>query len=474
MNRPADQRVFLGLQLLLLWAPLPLGSNRTWAMGLLLLGAVALALGAVWAWRHAVPAAQARLAQFRWPLGLLGGLVLLTWLQVLPLPVGWLQVLSPHAALAWAGAASEGWGTLSLDPFQTRIMGSLALTYWLVFAVALLTVNTRERLQGLAQLLVWSAVAQVVLGAILFSLKADYRIFYSQVHHERMIGTYVYHNSLAGYLCMCLGVGIGLMLTRLGTETVRYRSWRARAVAAVRFMLGNKMHLRLMLIIVVIGLVLTRSRMGNSAFFAAMLVVGSLALLLARKTAPRTVVVLIASLILVDVLVVGTAVGLEKVVNRIQETELRVEDGGKAESVEARTEAARASLPIVADYPLFGTGGGSYYNVFLNYRTPQYGYVYVDHTHNDFVEVATDYGLIGLGLMGALVALTLWTVLRVMAKRRNSTAWGMAFGVAMAVVGLLIHSTVDFNLQIPANALTMVVILAMGWAAHALPSGRGR
>jgi hypothetical protein len=40
----------------------------------------------------------------------------------------------------------------------------------------------------------------------------------------------------------------------------------------------------------------------------------------------------------------------------------------------------------------------------------------------------------------------------------------------MAVVGLLVHSTVDFNLQIPANALTMVVILAMGWIAHALPS----
>ena len=51
----------------------------------------------------------------------------------------------------------------------------------------------------------------------------------------------------------------------------------------------------------------------------------------------------------------------------------------------------------------------------------------------------------------------------------------MAFGVAMAVVALLVHSTVDFNLQIPAIALTTVVILAMGWIAHTLPSpGAGR
>mgnify|MGYP006191148481 CR=1 FL=1 len=69
---------------------------------------------------------------------------------------------------------------------------------------------------------------------------------------------------------------------------------------------------------------------------------------------------------------------------------------------------------------------------------------------------------------------TLAKMLRVLAKRRSSVPWGMAFGVAMAIVGLLIHSTVDFNLQIPANALTMVVILAMGWAAHALPSKRRR
>jgi O-antigen ligase len=226
--------------------------------------------------------------------------------------------------------------------------------------------------------------------------------------------------------------------------------------------------------VIVIGLVLTRSRMGNAAFFSAMLIVGSLSIILARKTAPRTIIMLIASLIIVDVLVVGTWVGLEKVVDRIQETELRVADGGKSESVEARTEAARASLPIVRDFPLFGTGGGSYYNIFLSYRTPQYGYVYLDHTHNDFVEIATDYGLVGLGLLGSLVAMTLVTVLRVMAKRRSSTPWGMAFGVAMAIVGLLIHSTVDFNLQIPANALTIVVILALGWCTHALPSGRGR
>jgi hypothetical protein len=61
-----------------------------------------------------------------------------------------------------------------------------------------------------------------------------------------------------------------------------------------------------------------------------------------------------------------------------------------------------------------------------------------------------------------------------MATRQSPLAWGVAFGVTMAIVALALHSTVDFNLQIPANAMTIVVILAMGWIASALPSGKKR
>ena len=50
----------------------------------------------------------------------------------------------------------------------------------------------------------------------------------------------------------------------------------------------------------------------------------------------------------------------------------------------------------------------------------------------------------------------------------------LAWGVAMAMVALLVHSMVDFNLQIPANAMTIVVIVAMGWIASELPSKKSR
>jgi O-antigen ligase len=360
--------------------------------------------------------------------------------------------------------------TLSLDVYQSRFMATLSFVYFAVFLVSILTVRRSSRLDTLAQTLVWSGVLQAVIAAVMWSMHANYQIFYVPISHNDAIGSFVNRNHFAGYMCMCLSIGIGLMLTRLGNTQARHHNWRTRIAATIEFILSSKMRLRLLLIVMVIALVLTRSRMGNSAFFSAMLIVGALAVVLARKTAPQTIF-LIASLVIIDIFIVGTWVGLEKVVERVQSTTVMTVEGGVSESIEARSEAARTALAIVKDYPVFGTGGGSFYNVFLGYRTPEYGYSYVDHAHNDFVEIATDFGLLGLGILGLLVASTLWVVVRIMATRKSPLPWGIGFGVTMGVVALLIHSTVDFNLQIPSNALTMVVILSMGWIARATPRG---
>lgn len=461
----ADRWVFRALLVFLFWLPLPLGSNRTFAVGILILSAVLLLAGTVYAWRNAPDALLARVRPFRWPIVLLGLFVLIPWVQLLSLPVGVIAMISPQTVAVADGVAPL---RLALDAQQTQLYAALSFAYWSIFVVALLTVRDSRRLDQLATLIVLSGLFQAVLGALLFSFGASYSLFYSEVLHNRIKGAFVYHNSMAGYMELCLSVGIGLMIARLGNESGRLRNWRSRVTAVIDFLLSEKMRLRLMLVIMVIALVLTRSRMGNTGFFAAMLIVGVLAIILSWRTAPKTIV-LIASLVIIDVVVVGTWVGLEKVVNRVQETSFTVEGDGREESVELRQDAAVHALALVKNFPLLGTGAGSFYNTYLAYRTPREGYF--DHAHNDYVEIAADFGLVGLGLLGAFVLLTVGCAIRIMAKRRSSLPRGIAFGSLMAMVALMIHSSVDFNLQIPANAATLVVIMAMAWCAMALPRG---
>ena len=463
----ADKWVFIGLIALLFWAPLPLGSNRTWAVGILVYWVMALAVGAAWAWRKHQDEAWARLRTFAWPLGVLSTFIFLVWAQTWELPEAFVAWASPETWRVQKGVAPF---RISLDVHQTRIYASLSTAYLFMFAVTLLTVRDKLRLERLAWGIVWAGLVQAIIGVVLFSMTAHYQIFFFEVIHDRVRGTFGYHNHFAGYMELCLSIGIGLMLARLGHDKAQKGNWRHRVARVLDFILSEKMRLRIMLVVLVIALVLTRSRMGNTGFFAAMLIVGAVALMLTRRSAPA-MVALIVSLIVVDVLVIGTWVGLEKVVERVQGTQLTGDDRpGVEESVEARQDAARHAVNLVKDFPVFGTGGGTFYTAFGRYRSPRP--LYFDHAHNDYVELAADFGLVGLSLLGALVLSTTWVCLRTLAKRRSSLPRGIAFGVLMAIVALVIHSTVDFNLQLPANVLTLMVILAMGWCAKALPSGK--
>ncbi|MDD0840859.1 O-antigen ligase family protein [Curvibacter sp. HBC61] len=461
-----DAWVFWGLLALLVWAPLPLGSNRTFAIGILVFWVFVLLAGALWAWRGQADAAWQRVALFKWPLMMLGAFVLLVWFQTLQLPEAWVKALSPEAWRVLDGVAPF---RLSLDVFQTRIYAALSTGYFCAFLLVLLTVRDRARLDQLAMGLVVAGVLQAVLAVMLFSATAHYQIYFFDVLHDRTKGSFGYHNHFAGYMELCLSVGVGLMLARLGNDHSQGSGWKHVVGRMLQFVLSPKMRLRMLLVVMVIALVLTRSRMGNAGFFAALVVVGLIALALTRRSAPA-MVTLIISLIVVDVVVVGSWVGLEKVVNRVQETAATIDGGGAEESIEQRQQAAMAALDLVRDFPLFGTGGGSFYGSFMRYRATDK--VYFDHAHNDYVELAADYGLVGLGLLGAFVLVTFYAAARTLAKRRTSLPRGIAFGVMMAIVSIAIHSWVDFNLQLPANVLTLMVILAMGWVAYTLPSGR--
>lgn len=506
-GEPGDQLLPYALLATLWLASLPLGSKRTVALAALVFTLLGLSLWAAWLWRHHGAQAAQRLRAVAWPLGLL--LALAGWmaLQAVPLPAALVQTLSPEAWAVQQGVTARF--RLSLDAQQTLTQACLALALALAFALVVLTLRSRQRLDRFVMGLVLIGLFQALLGLLLWSMGARYTLMHFEVTHDMVKGTFGNRNHMAGFLVLCLSMGIGLMVARLGSGAApAARHWRERLRGGLAFLLSAKMRLRLVLVVLVIALVLTRSRMGNTAFFAGMLLTGVLALLLSRRAAP-SMVALVLSLVVIDVLVVGTWVGLEKVLERIQETDLYIEPAlaedslpavagqpaagtgaggvaagasaaagapapavrprGSQESVEQRQLPARYALDLIRDFPLAGTGAGSFYGAFIRYRSP--GDYFIDHTHNDYAETAANLGLVGLALKGLLVLLSVALNLKTLAQRRSSMARGMAFGALMASLAMAIHATVDFNLQIPVNALLMVIVLALGWAAAALPSG---
>ena len=333
--------------------------------------------------------------------------------------------------------------------------------YALAFALTLLLVRGRTRLAWLCGAIVAGGMLQAFYGSFMHLARIDVEVLGMPIHHSNQAsGSYVNRNHLAGLLEMCLAVGIGLIVAQLDDRP--RRSWHDFLQDTARLLLSGRAMLRLVLVIMVVALVMTRSRMGNTAFFASLLVTGASALLLSRH-APRGTVLLISSLIVIDIAMIGTWFGVERTVKRIAETTVQ--------NVEERVEPSVYAVKIIDDYPLFGTGGGTFYTAFTRYRghdIPDY----YDHVHNDYVQYLTDTGIVGGSLFGLLVLASFIAAVLAQARRRDPFSRGIAFGVIMGIIAIGIHSTVDFNLQIPANAFIFTILLALGWLSLYLNRAR--
>ena len=451
-----SQVLFVALLVFLLWIPIPLGSNRPWSWAVLEVWSFMMVIAwiALWALGKVTIPDSLRGA---WP-----ALALLTlWLveqaiHLVPFPSSCVAILSPesfkmHSAVEELGIHQE-WMTLSTDPHASHVSMLKSLAYSCVFLLALALLNRRSRIKTAAHVLVYSAVAFSVYAVLMHLAGSPVELFGTIIPHgDSASGTYPNRNHFAGYLEMMLALGIGLLIAGLSER--RIDGWKKFLRATIEWILSPKMILRLALCVLVIALTTTHSRMGNAAFFSSLLIAGGIGIVLSRY-AMRNTVLLLASLIAIDLFIVGSWFGVEKLTQRLESTTVR--------DVREREEPAKYTIPIIKDYVVFGSGPGSFYVTFPKYR-PETVLDFYDLTHNDYAQIASESGLLGFGLIGSFVVVTLGAALLAQWRRRDPLMRGMSFACIMGVTSLLIHSWVDFNLQVPANATYFMVILALGW-----------
>lgn len=451
-----DRCLFWLLLLLLLWIPVPLGSNRPWAWAVLELAAYLLVAAWLILWalgRIAVPDVVAR----AWPaLALLGAWTIHNAIHVMPLPPWLVALVSPESARMQSltdvlGIVRETM-TISVDPHESKQALLKGIAYSCIFFLVLALANSRTRVLNLARVLVYAGVIHAIYAVMMHLENAQEELFGTMFYHgDSASGTYPNRNHFAGYLVMMLSIGIGLLIAGLSDRTSD--TWKRFFSNLIDWILSPKMVLRLSLCILVIALTTTHSRMGNTAFFSALLIAGGIGIALSRH-ATRNTVVLLVSLVAIDLFIVGSWFGVEKLAKRIEQTTMS--------EVQIREEPAEYTIPLIKDYAWLGSGPGSFYVTFPRYRPPTVVNFY-DYAHNDYAQFVAESGIVGIGLLGLLVVTSFVVALKAQWKRRDPLMRGMSFACIMGVTAILIHSWVDFNLQIPANAVFFMVLLALGW-----------
>lgn len=382
-------------------------------------------------------------------------LSLLAWiaLQLLPLPPSLLQQLSPtaydiHNAVDPGGTAQRFRISVSPGAGYNGVLLTLSLyaTYWLTWRCSGTTAGIRAILMSMTLIGALEAAygtAQALYGFEIPLLDPG------RLRPESAAGTFLNRNHFAAYLSLCAAACITLLLTeKTYSNTLGLRSNSRRVLDMV---LSGYPIFRIALLVMALGIVLSRSRMGNTAFALGLAAAGIMWLLAATRVSTMLKgLLLFASVAIIDIAIVSGHFGLDAVLDRIEATEIERE---------ARPVIYRSALPLATTYARTGSGLGSFQDVYQSQRASSSGR-FVDHAHNDYLEFIIELGVPGLAILAMLVGYHGLAAL-VGRSRRRTLPRGVATGGIMVLTAALIHAAVEFNFQIYSYAMTFVVWLAL-------------
>ncbi len=118
------------------------------------------------------------------------------------------------------------------------------------------------------------------------------------------------------------------------------------------------------------------------------------------------------------------------------------------------------TIPLILDHPYLGTGPGTFIYTFPKHRPPDMS-MFRNYAHNDYLEIASGMGFIGLA---AYLFLIISIFARGFAVLKTSSGFNRALiiGALASILSILVHGLFDGNLTvIPANILHFYVIVGL-------------
>jgi len=373
---------------------------------------------------------------------------MLVWMAAAFVIVGLIQLipLSPSLWPSLAGRAPVAKGftligaplpslPLSLDPAAT-----VASLLSVVVAAAMFVLVRRADDRTLATFAVTLAVMaalSVVLGLIqLVNGQNSPLYLYTSTNRGQPVGFFANSNHLATLVLTAIPFLAALV------ATVRERGEKVEGWAADTIIFGA------LAVILLLGIIVDGSIAGLGLLVPTLL--GSYFLI--RRRRDRRPLLIGAAVLLVLVGIFVVLAFNSPILDGYARTSL---DAGPT----SRLGFYQHGIAAIGAYFPFGTGLGSFVSVFPAFENPQaVDSIYVNHAHNDYIEIALELGVAGIVLILAFLA---WWAWRALAIWRDPDSGLLPRAATISSAVILGHSLVDYPARTAAILAVMVACCAI-------------
>jgi O-antigen ligase len=291
--------------------------------------------------------------------------------------------------------------------------------------VQTLTRNRQVRKLGTALTIFGASIA---FFSVLQNLASPTKLYWLQASQfgGRVYGPYVNHNHYAGLMEMLVPIPLVFAFTRFAHQRER---WMAASAAA--FMGAT--------------IFLSGSRGGMIAFVTEIAV---FVFFVFRERQQKSVAVLLSAFVVILLGVIAWSGGRE-----VKERIATLAPSKDSElSGDIRLQIDHDVFKMFRERPLLGWGEGTFAEVYPEFRS-FYTDALVNAAHNDYLQVLAETGIIGFAIVIWFLFVSIRPALRKVQKWTSNLNGAVSLAGILGITGILIHSFVDFNLQIPANAV---------------------
>lgn len=461
VRRAIDRTTVFMFFAVVVLAALPMGGNRDWAWAPLcvMLGLIAIPVS-LWGGargRHTVSTVERRLLS--WLVG--------CWLFFAAFALWQMTSWTPRTADAWLfERAAEILGNshapipaIAADAARDSLLKCLGCA--LIFLMARALCQDRDNARWFLIALVASGVLVASYGtAMQISTNSCYLGSYLRKQHEftlgdhcLMGGTFVNSNSFACYMGISIVAALALIFSRNREKPSMNAPYgyeeEEQEVRFVDWLSGSRVCLLAVSLLMLGTMLMGASRAGFAASAAGIFFLGLLLMRGRWKSRPDLGRVFLVGLVVFCVIgvIAGGALVSKFAVSVDNSSRLRIWS---------------AAFQAIGLSPWMGWGLGSFGDVFMLLQ-PSDSLQPNDIAHSTPLETIVELGVFA-GVPAIAVVLLPWAVcLRGAVRRRLSHRYLPAAAFSVAAVPIL-HSLIDFSLQIPAIGFVTAALLGLGWA----------